>query len=323
MTRLVAIDIGGTNARFALAEAEHGRVTRLGEPIVFHTAEHASFELAYRAFAERAGVALPPNAAISFAGPVHGDLLKLTNSSWMIRPSGLPASLGLEKITVVNDFGAVAHAVMQADQSDFHAVCGPKRPLPEDGVVTIVGPGTGLGVAHALRRDGRYFVNETEGGHLDFAPLDMIEDGILGSLRTQFRRVSTERLVSGPGLAHIHRALAAIEGVAVEHRTDVDLWTAAQNGSDPLAAAALDRFLLIFGAVAGDLALAQGASAVVLAGGVGLRLAERLPHSGFGQRFIAKWRFERMMADMPVMLITHPQPGLYGAAAAWAQKFAG
>ena len=101
-----------------------------------------------------------------------------------------------------------------------------------------------------------------------------------------------------------------------------DLWTAALQGSDTLAAAALDRLCLIFGAAAGDYALAQGAQAVVLAGGLGLRLAEYLPRSGFRDRFLAKGRFERMMGDMPVKVIVHPQPGLFGAAAAFASGHA-
>jgi glucokinase len=96
---------------------------------------------------------------------------------------------------------------------------------------------------------------------------------------------------------------------------------AALAGEDKLAAAALDRFCLALGAVAGDTALAQGAKAVVIAGGLGLRLADRLPLSGFAGRFIAKGRFERMMSDMPVKILMHPQPGLLGAAAAFAEKF--
>ena len=100
-----------------------------------------------------------------------------------------------------------------------------------------------------------------------------------------------------------------------------DLWAAALGGSDSLANAALDRLCLTLGAVAGDIALAQGASAVVIAGGVGLRLADHLQRSGFRDRFIAKGRFERRMDEMPVKLIIHPQPGLFGAAAAFARQY--
>ena len=187
-------------------------------------------------------------------------------------------------------------------------------------MIGIVGPGTGLGVAHILRREGRNHVIESEGGHVDFAPLDTLEDAILARLRKRHRRVSLERIVSGPGLAVIHEALATIEGRAIQRIDDKSLWTLALDGSDSLAAAALDRFCMSLGSVAGDIALAQGATAVVIAGGVGLRLADHLPRSGFAQRFAAKGRFEAMMAAIPVKLITYSQPGLYGAAAAFAAE---
>jgi len=111
-----------------------------------------------------------------------------------------------------------------------------------------------------------------------------------------------------------------VRSPSVSSIDDKTLWTAALEGSDSLAAAALDRFCLSLGAVAGDIALAQGATGVVIAGGLGLRLADHLPRSGFAQRFVAKGRFERMMSDIPVKMITHPQPGLYGAAAAFAHE---
>jgi glucokinase len=213
----------------------------------------------------------------------------------------------------------VAHAVGSLDGTAYTHLCGPGGELPAEGVISIVGPGTGLGVASLLRQAGGYRVIETEGGHVDFAPLDSLEDGILRELRRSFRRVSVERLVSGRGLFNIYEALGAIENRPLAIRDDKQLWAAAMDGSDSLAAAALDRLCLTLGAVAGDLALAQGASAVVIGGGLGLRLAAHLPRSGFRDRFIAKGRFERRMDDMPVKLITHPQPGLFGAAAAFAK----
>lgn len=157
---------------------------------------------------------------------------------------------------------------------------------------------------------------ETEGGHVDFAPLDSLEDRILAHLHSSFRRVSVERLVSGRGLMNIYEALGAIGGLPLSIHDDRSLWAAALDGSDSLAAAALDRFNVCLDAVAGDLALAHGAKAMVIGGGVGLRLADYLPWSGFSSRFIAKGRFERRMAEIPVKLVTHPQPGLFGAAAA-------
>ncbi|MFW2828899.1 glucokinase [Sphingomonas sp. ID0503] len=320
MTELVAVDIGGTNARFAIAEVADGRVVKLGPETVFETARHASFQLAWQAFAESAGRALPRAAAIAIASPIGGEVLKMTNNPWIIRPALIPSKLEVDSYTLVNDFGAVGHAVGQAGPEHFRHLCGPDEPLPDAGAVTVVGPGTGLGVASILRRGGHDLVSETEGGHIDFAPLDSLEDAILAHLRQQYRRVSVERIVSGPGLVNIYTALAARDGRAVEHRDDKSLWKAAMTGSDGLAAAALDRFCLCFGAVAGDLALAHGAKGVVIAGGLGLRLADHLPRSGFGEQFVAKGRFEGMMSRIPVKLITHPQPGLLGAAAAYAEE---
>ena len=318
MRRIAAADVGGTHARFALAAIEDGRVVDLGEPVTVKTSEFASFQHAWQEFGRRIEEPLPNELAIAFAGPVGGDVLKLTNNPWVIRPALMQEKLGVEQFVIVNDFAAIAHAVAGLDGADYRHVCGPERDLPESGVVSIVGPGTGLGVASLLKRPDGHHVIATEGGHIDWAPLDPLEDRILVHLRENFRRVSVERLVSGRGLLNIYEALGTIEKRPFTLRDEKDLWTAALSGTDTLAAAALDHLCLIFGAVAGDFALAQGAHAVVLAGGLGLRLADYLPRSGFRDRFIAKGRFERMMDEMPVKVIVHPQPGLFGAAAAFA-----
>ena len=319
MRQVAVADVGGTHARFALAQVEGGRVVSLGEPETLKTAEFASFQTAWEEFARRANITAT-DLAIAFAGPVGGEMLKLTNNPWVIRPALIKERLGVDHYTIVNDFGAVAYAVATLGDEDFRHICGPERALPEEGVISIVGPGTGLGVAALLKKRGGYDVIETEGGHVDFAPLDSLEDKIVTQLRRHFRRISVERIASGQGLWNVYEALGAIEGRDLTFHDEKALWAAALDGSDSLANAALDRVCLTLGAVAGDMALAQGASAVVIAGGVGLRLADYLPRSGFRDRFIAKGRFERRMDEMPVKLITHPQPGLYGAAAAFARE---
>lgn len=320
MSRVAVADVGGTHARFALAEVEGGRVVSLGDPVTLKTAEHASFQTAWEEFGRRAEIELPKSLAIAFAGPVGGEVLKLTNNPWVIRPALIKERLGVDRYVIVNDFGAVGHAVATLGDEYFRHLCGPDRPLPRDGVISIVGPGTGLGVAALLRKQDHYEVIETEGGHIDFAPLDLLEDKILVQLRRHFRRVSVERVAAGQGLWNLYEALGAIEGKDLAYHGEKELWPAALGGEDSLASAALDRLCLSLGAVAGDMALAQGAVGVVIAGGVGLRLADYLPRSGFRDRFIAKGRFERRMDEMPVKLITHPQPGLVGAAAAFARE---
>lgn len=318
--QIAVADIGGTHARFALATIENGRVVGLDEPIKLLTSEHASLQIAWQEYGRRKGITLPSELALSFAGPVGGEVLKLTNNAWVIRPALMNERLGVERYTIVNDFGAVAHAVATLPDEDFRHLYGPEGPLPRRGVTTIVGPGTGLGVASLLRDGDQYHVIETEGGHIDFAPLDTLEDKILAYLRKSFRRVSVERIVAGRGLMNVYEALAAFEDRPVAFHDEKELWAAAMAGNDALANSALDRFCLTFGAVAGDIALAQGAKAVVIAGGLGLRLADYLKRSGFHGRFIAKGRYERAMAELPVKLIIYPEPGLYGAAAAFSKE---
>ena len=317
--RIACADIGGSHARFAFASIANGAVVSLEEPVTLRTSDHASLRAAWEEFARISGETLPSDLAIAFAGPVGGPVLKLTNNPWIIRPALMEAKLCVRRHLIINDFGAIAHAVATLDDSAFAYVCGPDGPLPRSGVTTIVGPGTGLGVAALLQTHRGHEVIETEGGHVDFAPLDPFEDRMLAHLRTTFRRVSVERIVAGNGILNIYNALAALDGRPVVPRDDRALWAAALQGDDSLAAAALDRYCLCLGAVAGDLALAQGAGAVVIAGGMGLRLKNHLARSGFSSRFNAKGRFERRMEAIPVKLITHPQPGLYGAAAAFAQ----
>jgi glucokinase len=320
VTAIVSVDIGGTHARFAIAEVEGGRVVSLSDPVTLKTAEHGSLQLAWEAFGKQLGKPLPRAGAIAVASPISGDLIKLTNNPWVIRPALIPSKLGLDSHVLINDFGAVGHAAAQVGPEHFEHLCGPDTDFPARGSITICGPGTGLGVAQVLRTDHGYHVIETEGGHMDFAPLDKLEDQILAQLRKRHTRVSVERICAGPGIVAIYEVLAEIEGKSVQRLDDKAVWTMALEGDDSLAAAALDRFCLALGAVAGDLALAHGPKGVVIAGGLGLRMKDALKQSGFANRFVAKGRFQTLMSTIPVKLITHPQPGLYGAAAAYAQE---
>lgn len=320
MIDIVAVDIGGTNARFALARIEGGRVARLDPPVTLKTSDYPSFESAWDAFVAHLDHPAPRFAGIAVASPVAGDAITLTNNAWILRPASLDARLGLDGHVLINDFGAIGHAVAHLGPDDLRSLCGPDAPLPREGVISIIGPGTGLGVAQILRVEGRSHVIETEGGHIGFAPSDPVEDAILGHLRHRFGRVSVERLCCGPGLAHICEALAAYEGRRIGPVTAEWAWTQARAGSDPLALAALDRFCMILGTVAGDIALAHGAHAVVVAGGLGQRIADYLPNSAFAARFAAKGRFAAAMERLPVKIITRAEPGLIGAAAAFAEE---
>ncbi|MBX7496865.1 glucokinase [Qipengyuania sp. 6B39] len=321
---LVSVDIGGTHARFSIATvADDGTIT-LDEPETIHTKDHASFQTAWEDFRERKGGSLPPRVSMAIAGPVGGEVIRFTNNPWIIRPALVQEKLGVEQYCIVNDFEAVAHAVARVSEDQFIHLTGPDKPLSPTGRLSVLGPGTGLGVAHLYREpDGTYRVSATEGGHIDFAPLDQIDDAILARLRKRHTRVSVERVVAGPAISDIYQTLAAMEGKPVAEEDDVAIWTRGQEGSDSLAAAAVDRFCMSLGSVAGDIALAQGGfGGVVIAGGLGYRIRETLVKSGFAERFKAKGRFQELMASIPVKLITHPQPGLFGAAAAFVREHA-
>ena len=322
MIKLVAADIGGTHARFALAAIAPDGAIALGDVLTLRTGDYPGLPAAWRAFAEHIGRPLPRAAAIAIAASLHGGLIRMTNNDWTVDQPALAAELAVDRLTLVNDFAAVAHAVAHAGGDLLPSLSGPDKPLPATGTVSVIGPGTGLGTASFHRFAGGYHVQDAEGGHIAFGPLDEVEDAILAHLRRRHARVSVERVVSGPGLAAIYETLAEREGRSITPTPDRVLWERGMAGEDVLAAAAIERFCMILGSVAGDFALAHGADAVVIAGGLGLRLRQILPASRFGERFCDKGRYQAYMATLPVRLITHPQPGLYGAAAAFAGEHA-
>lgn len=317
MTDLVAVDLGGTHARFALASVGADGAIALAEPVTLATRDFPGLAEAWRAFAQTQGGKLPAAASVAIAAPVAGEAIRFTNNAWTLRPATLAAELGVERLVLLNDFAAVGHAVARAGPEHFVHLCGPGSPPAGPGVTSVVGPGTGLGVAQVWRDGtGRARVQATEGGHVGFAPADAVEDAILAGLRRRHGRVSLERVVSGPGIVAIHAALGGTGG------DDRAIWAAGLEGSDPLAAAAVERFCGLLGAAAGDHALAHGADSVVIAGGLGLRLRPILPRTPFAERFVDKGRFGELMSGLSVRLIVHPQPGLFGAAAAFASEHA-
>jgi glucokinase len=320
ITELVAADIGGTHARFAIAHIEDGLVLELGEALTINTADYPGLVEAWRTFANHLRRPLPRAAALAFAYPVENDLPRLTNMPWTIDAQTLPEALGIAQYVILNDFSAIAHATATLDPSHFAHIAGPDVALPTSGVISIVGPGTGLGVGLVIRGEGQYQVIASEGGNMDFSPQDDLDDRLMAALRRRHRHVSAERLVSGPALRDIYAVIAEAEA---PYGDDRDLWQAALEGNDPAAAAALERFCLCLGAFSGNIALAHGATALVLAGGLGLRLREYLPVSGFAERLAAKGEYRSILEQLPVKLIVHTEPGLYGAAAAFGARFSG
>ena len=320
--QIVAADIGGTHARFAIAELNDGEAISLSQPVLIKTADHPSLEDAWCKFADIHGHELPKAAAIALACPISGETLRLSNCDWTIVPAGLDARLGLCRLTLLNDFAAVAHAVADLPPSHIEPLHGPKVRNGPAQVTSILGLGTGLGVAQLLRYRDHYHIAGSEGGHAGFAPVDRIDEAIFEHLHERYGRVSVERIVSGPGLRNFCEALTRGVGDIPEFPDDRDLWESAIARSDNLATRALERLCLCLGTFAGDMALTHGADAVVIAGGLAIRIRKFLEQGGFRARFLAKGRFANHMAAIPVGLMTHPQPGLFGAAAAFVKEHA-
>jgi glucokinase len=315
--KIVAADIGGTHARFAIAELAPGARPVIGEMRKYRSREAAGLAEVWSKFARDSGGALPRAAAIAVAAPVEGDTLTFMNSDWRIPRFGIAEEIGLDRLTLLNDFGAVAHAVSVAQADELAFLCGPGD-LPRDGVTTVLGPGTGLGVAILDRRGGDVRVIETEASHIGFCPLDPEEEELSDALTARYGRASVERVVSGPGLIDVHRFLGG--GDHDPHKAG-DLWKAAIGGGDPLAARALDILVRCFGTAAGDIALAQGSMGVAITGALAGRIAPLLQSPAFEARFTAKGRYRARMQRTPVRLLTIAEPGLLGAAIAFQREW--
>lgn len=316
--RIVVGDIGGTHARFALADIDAGQPPRIGPMKRYRTRDYPGLAAAWTRFATDCGRELPRQAALAVAAPIEGEILRFMNSDWRVERRTLAADLGLERLTLLNDFGAVAHAVSILGRDDFVRLHGPET-LPRDGAITVLGPGTGLGVAILLRRDGMVTVIESEAAHIGFAPLDPEEEALADAIVERHGRASVERIVSGPGLIDIYRHLGG--EIDVDPNRAGDLWSAAIDGSDAIAAHALDILVRCLAAAAGDFSLAHGAMGVVITGGLANRIPHLLKTPMFASRFTAKGRYRERMQRVPVLLATHAEPGLLGAAVAFQRQW--
>jgi glucokinase len=311
--QIVAADIGGTHARFALADLAPGAPPVLGEMRKYRTREHPGLGSAWAKFERESGGALPRAASIAVAAPIEGDILTFMNSDWRIDRPGLAAELGLDRLTLLNDYGAVAHTVSLMPPDQLAPLAG-SGDLPADGVISVIGPGTGLGVAILDRRGGGVSVIETEAAHIGFSPLDPEEEELADAIVARYGRASVERVVSGPGLIDIYRFLGGADWDPMKAGS---LWDAAVDGADPLAEKALAILVRCFGAAAGDIALAHGAMGVAISGTLANRIAHLLSTPMFEARFTAKGRYRARMLRTPVKLLTCAEPGLLGAAIAF------
>ncbi|WEK58181.1 MAG: glucokinase [Candidatus Brevundimonas phytovorans] len=311
LTLLVG-DVGGTNARFALARIIDGQVV-LDHHQGFPASEHPTFLGGVKAYLD--GCAIKPSGGVlAVAGPVTEGAIDLTNSPWAVSEAELQ-TLGLNPVKLINDFEALAWGAPIVPEDQLASLGGPLTGQ-HDAAIAVLGPGTGFGVS-ALARDaqGREIALPSEGGHACFAPGDPIEDEILRILRRRYDRVSIERLICGPGLLNMHRALAEIDGRESHIDDPAEITETALKDPNTPCGATLARFCAILGAVAGDVALTMGArGGIYIAGGIAPRILPFLKASPFRERFERKGRFQPYMQAIPTKVILHRHAALLGAA---------
>lgn len=305
-------DVGGTNARFALARRGDGR-PRLEHFESFPAETHPTFLDGVKAYLDSCPVK-PTGGVIAVAGPVTDGAIDLTNSPWRVSEGELQ-TLGLNPIRLINDFEALAWGAPVVPEDELASLGGPAQGDPH-AAIALVGPGTGFGVS-ALARDahGREMALPSEGGHACFAPGDEVEDEVLRILRRRYDRVSIERLICGPGLLNLHRALAEIDGRETHIDDPAQITAQALDDPNSPCGATLARFCAMLGAAAGDIALTTGArGGVYIAGGIVPRILPFIQASPFRRRFERKGRFQDYMAAIPTKVILHKHAALLGAA---------
>lgn len=313
-TAMLVGDIGGTHARFATVDVGARRPWHLQHRLDFEI-NYATFDEALRDYMQRSGLErVPGSATIAVAGPITDGQTRLTNREWLISEQQLK-KFGCKSALLINDFVALAFAVDTLG-SDGLRILGPRLNGLDGAPITILGAGTGLGVSCLARYGKREVPMATEGGHIGFAPGDEQEMAVLRQLAQRFGRVSLERILSGPGLENLHQALEHIAGRPGASLSAAQI-VAAANGGDAGCAAAVSMFCSVYGAVAGDFALAHGArGGVYIAGGIAQKIEALLVASSFRARFEDKGRLSSYVKPIPTMLITNADAALLGAAQA-------
>jgi glucokinase len=317
---ILAGDIGGTNTRLAFIQAEGAHLEIVAEEI-FPSREHAGLEAVLRRFISSHPIPVE-RAGFGVAGPVRNGRCEATNLPWVVDARQVARELGLEHVGLINDLEANAYGIAVLRPEDFLTL---NAGAPDaEGNQAIIAAGTGLGEA-GLYWDGKHHRPfATEGGHSTFAPRNELEMALLKYLLARFEHVSFERVLSGPGLFNIYGFLRDT-GRAEEPAWLADqmrqqdppavITQAALNGKSALCVQALELFVSLYGAEAGNLALkVMATGGLYVGGGIAPRIIRQLMDSRFMDAFTDKGRLKPLMEAMPVRVILNDKTALLGAA---------
>lgn len=304
-------DIGGTNARLALADLKTRAVSNIER---FPCREFSSLEAVLRNYVA-ALPRIPGRGCLAVAAPLRGETVRMTNLNWTFTADSLRAASGIEDLFLINDFEAQARALPHLAARDLHPLGGgqasPRMPK------VVLGPGTGLGMAALVHGDEGWVPVATEGGHVGLAAQTDTEIAIFRRIADRHGRVSAERVIAGPGLEEVYRDLGEFRGYAGAAATIADIFAHASAGTDPLACEVSDLFVEWLGRFAGDMALAYGAAGgVYIAGGIAPRILGLLDTGALRRSFCAKGRLSAFLEEIPLQVVTAADAGLRGAALA-------
>lgn len=315
-------DIGGTKTLLRAAELKDSHAQVHCE-LRYDSSAYPSFSDVLRDFLKHvSGLGInssPASACFAVAGPIGKQEVTVTNLPWRMNSAELAGEFSIPKVKLINDFSAVALSVDILPLDDM-VVLQAGKPYAERTRVAL-GAGTGMGVAWLTWQGDRYVPISSEGGHMDFAPADALQDRLLLHLRKRFGHVSVERILSGPGLTNIFNFLQADLGddaeliqVRLEEDGAAQVSDLAFNRRHPIAAKAMDLFVEIYGAYAGNLALAGLCrGGVYVAGGIAPKIIGKLKEGAFMKAFCDKGRFSSLMEEIPVHVVMNPKAGLLGA----------
>lgn len=294
-------DIGATNARFALADADG-----IHEEKILACTDYPNITEAVEAYYGGINLGQKPKAgAFAMAGPVRGDWFEMTNHGWAFSIGDTQKKLNFTDLRVMNDFEAVAIAVPNMNRK-FLTQFGGEKPQLEK-TIGVIGPGTGLGVASLVWGGQGYIPVPCEGGHVTMPAVTQREFDLIKTLFKKYHHISAERVCSGKGLVNLYNAIGQLDGLNLPDMEPKEISEAALNGTCPVCREALDLMLVFLGRVAGNLALTLNAfGGIYIAGGIPAKLGDYFFKSGFRDAFEAKGRYTDYMKQIPVFLINHP-----------------